>query len=324
VAIALAMSLPKHFPYRWQIIDFAFGVTLFMLLVNGTTMSWMITKLNLNKPSLLLEFLGKYAVVRALKNVLQRLETFQSVIPASEEQRQHTISKYQQKLKEAEMALEELRPKLGDDRYKRKKLLWLQCFSVQRKVYLDRYENGLLCRRAFQMLEWDIKTKHINVHSEKGPFTFDRHLPSDKKSSMGLFGFLRQMFPKVVFFRNIIKRNMDELAGEATAVIAASRTVLNNLDHIGEFSLAEEKDLFDCQHFYKNLEQFALVRLKMLSESYDGSTDAIRENLITQLVLDAKTDVVTELEKVGELPSEVAKELIDSFEHEHSIGANQH
>ena len=40
VAIALAMSLPKHFPYRWQIIDFAFGVTLFTLLVIGKVVYW--------------------------------------------------------------------------------------------------------------------------------------------------------------------------------------------------------------------------------------------------------------------------------------------
>lgn len=56
--IALARSLPKHFSFRWQIINFAFGVTLFMLLTNGTTMSWLVRRLGLSKPSPSLEYLG--------------------------------------------------------------------------------------------------------------------------------------------------------------------------------------------------------------------------------------------------------------------------
>jgi CPA1 family monovalent cation:H+ antiporter len=54
VAVALAMSLPASFPYRWQIIDFTFGVTLFMLVFNGTTIGWLINRLGLNQESPLL------------------------------------------------------------------------------------------------------------------------------------------------------------------------------------------------------------------------------------------------------------------------------
>jgi len=316
VAIALAMSLPKHFPYRWQIIDFAFGVTLFMLLVNGTTMSWIIQRLKLDKPSALQEFLGTYATVTAWKNVLKRIKAQKPVIPVSDEQRQLTRAKYQRRLFEAERHLKKLREELADNRSKRKKLLWLQSFAVQRKVFLKRFESGLLSRRAYQALEWDIKNKHIRVHRDEGPVIEDQRLPSDRKGSFGLINFLIQLFPTIALFKRMQNEKMNALTGEATAVIASSRAVQNELERIADFTLADLEDKQDCLRYYQHLEQMAMSRIEMLAESYGGSTDVMREGLVQRLVYDAKMDTINELERVGELPEEVAKELKETFEDE--------
>lgn len=116
VAIALAMSLPKHFPYRWQIIDFAFGVTLFTLVVNGTTMSWVIRRLQLDQPSPLLKYLGAYALVEAARGVLDKLHDYKPVIPVSEDWRQAVKGRHQAELAGAQSRLDRLREKLADRR----------------------------------------------------------------------------------------------------------------------------------------------------------------------------------------------------------------
>jgi hypothetical protein len=51
-----------------------------MLLVNGTTMSWMILRLGLNKPSPLLELLGAYAAAQAARNAIERLRGHKPVL----------------------------------------------------------------------------------------------------------------------------------------------------------------------------------------------------------------------------------------------------
>jgi hypothetical protein len=51
-----------------------------MLLVNGTTMSWMIRRLGLNKPSPLLELLGAYAAAQAARNSIERLREHKPVL----------------------------------------------------------------------------------------------------------------------------------------------------------------------------------------------------------------------------------------------------
>lgn len=320
VAIALAMSLPKHFPYRWQIIDFAFGVTLFMLLVNGTTMSWIINKLKLNKPSPLLEFLSAYAIVNAWRNAIDRLAKHKPVIPISKEQREKILSGYKMKLREADTKLTKLRLELGDNRKKRNKLLWLQCFSIQRKVYLMRFEYGLLSRRAYQTLEWDLKTKHIRVDKDQGPVINDQRLPSDRKTGFGLLQVIRQVLPGISYFEQLQKQQLNALAGEATAVIAASRAVQDELQRLGEFSAAESEDLEHCCNYYQHLEEMAQARLETIAESYGGSTDELRDELMNHLVYDAKMDTIDELEKLGELPAEVAHGLKDQFESEYYYG----
>lgn len=316
VAIALAMSLPKHFPYRWQIIDFAFGVTLFMLLVNGTTMSWMIRKLGLNKPSPLLELLGAYAVAEAAREAVERLRGYKPVLAIGDEQRERIIAPHEKKLHEAESSLEGLRSRLNDNRIKRRKLLWLRAFAVQRETYLKRFEDGLLSRRSQQALEWDLKNKRIGVERERA--VEDQRLPSDRKSGLGLSRLLQQAFPGIRPVARWHRRRIHALTEEATAVIAAARAVRGELPRLARFSCADSEDVERTEHFYEHLEEMARGRLDMLTESYDGSGAVMIERMAGQLVLDAKLDAVQRLARTGELPEHLAEELREQFEAEHT------
>jgi hypothetical protein len=317
VAIALAMSLPKHFPYRWQIIDFAFGVTLFMLLVNGTTMSWMIRRLGLNKPSPLLELLGAYAAARAARNAIERLRGHKPVLAVSDEQREQMIAPQERNLREAEDRLEELRARLSDNRIKRRKLLWLQAFAVQREIYLKRFENGLLSRRAQQALEWDLKNKRIGVDSER--VVEDQRLPSDRKSGPGVLRLLQQVLPGIRPIAGWHKRRVFALAEEATAVVAAARAVRGEMPQLAEFSAADPDDVEHCAQYYEHLEEMARGRLDMLTESYEDSGMVITERMAGQLVLDAKLDAVDELARTGGLPEQLAEELREELEAEQAM-----
>jgi CPA1 family monovalent cation:H+ antiporter len=315
VAIALAMSLPKHFPYRWQIIDFAFGVTLFMLLFNGSTMSWLIRRLGLNKPSLAAEYMRVHAEVEAARNAIERLGRIRPVILMSDELREQILAPQREALEKANTRREELRARLAGNPEKRRKLLWVQAFAVQRGSYLKRHADGLLSRRAQQILEWDLKNKHIGVDHEH--VVDDQRLPSDRRLGLGVMRLLQQILPGIPPLATWQSRHFQAVTEEATAVIAATRAVRSELSRLAEYSAADPEDVALCEAYYTHLEEMCQGRLDMLAESPEGSIDTTRERMVNHLVLDAKLKTISEFEQTGALPEDQSRTLRDQFEEEH-------
>lgn len=74
VALALALALPLELAQRDQIIAMTGGVVLATLLVNATTISFVVHFLGLDKPSQADEYLGALARLRAVQAARERLE----------------------------------------------------------------------------------------------------------------------------------------------------------------------------------------------------------------------------------------------------------
>jgi CPA1 family monovalent cation:H+ antiporter len=116
VVIALAMSLPPYFPHRWQIIDFTFGVTLFRLLINGTTMGRLMRRLGLDRPSPVLELVGAYTGAAADRAALERLDIFRPASGVSAEALARLRADYAARTRAAEARVADLRRALGNQR----------------------------------------------------------------------------------------------------------------------------------------------------------------------------------------------------------------
>jgi hypothetical protein len=196
--------------------------------------------------------------------------------------------------------MDELRVRLGDNRLKRRNLLWLQAFAVQRQIYLKRFEDGLLSRRAQQALEWELKNKHIGVEQDRP--VEDQRLPSDRKSGLGILRLVQQVFPGVHALTGWQTQRIHALTEESTAVIAGAQAVQSEMPRLAEFSTADSEDVARCARYYGHQEEMARGRLDMLAESYEGSGETILDRMAQRLVLDAKLDTVQELMRTGELP----------------------
>ena len=139
IAIALAISLPSHFPYRWQIIDFTFGVTLFTLLVNGTTMQWVMARFGVNKPSPTETYLEAFGRVEAERAAQARIGAAEDPQDAA---RDTVLADIAARLNAAEASLEAARRDLDEDSAARRALLWTLCFALERRVWLARMGTG--------------------------------------------------------------------------------------------------------------------------------------------------------------------------------------
>jgi CPA1 family monovalent cation:H+ antiporter len=313
VAIALAMSLPPHFPFRWQIIDFTFGVTLFTLLFNGTTMGWLIRRLGLDKPSPVLEFMGAYANAAADRAALERLNAYRPVSNVSTQALARLKDDYASRTKEADLRLDRLRQELGGHRSQRRRLLWLRAFAVQRKVYRERFDNGILGLESLHELEWN--SENARFHPDTGvPIrSDDRLLPADKTSGV-LRRFAREVLPGVPPVRRWLEHRMLLVAEEAAAVAAASREVRGELAQLQEFSLADEEDLNACAAYFDELESLASARLAYIETQYPRAGDVLYGRLLNKMAFDKERDVIKQLALEGEIPEILAERI------EHEMG----
>ncbi len=255
VAVALAISLPNTFPFRWQIIDFAFGVILFTLLANGTTMGWLMKRLRLNRPTPLVNYVKAYAQVLAKKEALQRLDCPVANSKIKDRVAEQVCSRYRQELEEAETTLANLQGHLKNSPEVREKLMWLRSFGIQRQTYQHRYEQGLIGLEGLRDLEADLFEQElaleVNDNGNGHALPEPRLLKHD--CTIGLLSTCRRP-PSAIEYEKVI------------TLAASYRSVLENLPEIQDFAAVNETSLADCKTYYQQLGNMAEDRLIELEE----------------------------------------------------------
>lgn len=252
IAVALAMSLPLDFPYRWQIIDFTFAVTLFMLVFNGSTIGWLINRLGLNRESPLLHFMNAYADVVAKRGALERLGEPSADQVRAGQALERVRADYEEKLREAEAKLRECRARLGTERAMARKLLWLRALGIEHHVYLARHGRGLLSLGSLRALERGLGPKARKPR----PGTAAWFATSEGRRGISWYGraLAEPWRPR--------RRRLLEQHEQAAAIGDACRAVLSQTAHLADFSGAEREDREDCWRYYRSLEQQARENLE--------------------------------------------------------------
>ena len=320
VAIALAMSLPKHFPYRWQIIDLTFGVTLFTLLVNGTTIRLFLRWFKLDRPSLLVNFMSTCTEIKAKKAAIARISRYQFAGDSDEALIERVMHEYQIDVDKAELQLESLRKKLSGNRKKRHKLMWIHAFSIQRQVYQHRQDNGLLSPISSLALQRDLKNKNIVVDRKSGPVVDAQTLPSERTQWFTFIGLAAQLLPGSRFAKRWQKKYANQLYEETAALYVASQVVQNQINDITEFSGADPIDASHCLVYYQNLEKMTKARLQLIDQSavtFGQETLGLEEEVLHRIALDAEKSVLCKHVSNGELPEDRAELLECQFESRH-------
>jgi CPA1 family monovalent cation:H+ antiporter len=315
VAVALAMSLPPHFPYRWQIIDLTFGITLFMLVFNGATMSWVMRRLKLDKPAPELEFMHAYATAAAKRNALAKLDSPIPGAPVSDVVKARVKADYTQQLQQAEQHLAALRTQLGKDRKTCRKLLWLRALAILRQTYRQRYAEGLLSLSALHELEWSANNQEIGAYqnnSESSPSSL--LLPSEARPEAGLLRLLQQALPRLRPLKRWQTQHLVNLHEEAATVVAACRNVLAELNYLGDLSGAASEDLENCRRYFTQMAKVAAARLEFVEGRMSSANELLHEKLLYKAASDGEKAVMGRGALSGELPEPLTEQLEQELE----------
>lgn len=286
VAVALAMSLPTTFPYRWQIIDLAFGVTFFTLLVNGTTMSWLIRTLKLDQPTPLADYCRSFVKVLAKKEALIRLDTFAKSNIVNDSVLETTHRRNEDELQQAENHLQQLCKELQHQPSVRRKLLWIQAIGIQTRSLREQYEEGLLSLQALRDLEWDLREQEFSIEEEKeavNRVALPECITAPQASSIGFVNVLLAGGRK-----KLLEREYEKTA----AMLTASQEVLGEQEHLREFSKADKMHLGYLVKYYQTLSSKAAGRLTSLEKELAEAGRNAQQRRLEKLTRDGERTVL--------------------------------
>lgn len=304
VAVALAISLPSTFPFRWQIIDFAFGVTLFTLLVNGVTMPWLMRRVGFDKPSPLTDFTQSFVRVLAKQAALSRLDgqtASQHVDTAAIAQ---VRDAYQRDLAEAETHLGTLRATVQDSDELRQQLMWLWALGIQQEVYEQRYADGLISLDSLRELEWDLRAQEMAVEawdSTGANLTMPEILQCNR-------------FQPPTWLPRWRNRIMVQAYEEVVTYAHVARSVRTQLDEIRAFSGATDSELDGCLTYYRRVEDAALLRLQTLEQQFGDACADVKTRQLHKIAQDGEQDVVRGLTMTRTLPEMITDRLEQRLE----------
>lgn len=303
VAVALAISLPSTFPFRWQIIDFAFGVILFTLLVNGTTMGWLMRKLQLNKPTPLLNYVQCYVDVLAKRAALDKLDDTSIRGEFNNNVTEQVHITYREELFRAEEKLAKLQEHLDDTPLIRSQLMWLRALGMQRKVYHQRYESGLLTLESLRDLEADLRDQEVTFETE---FSQNKQIYPEPQllkydCSKGMFG-VRSRSKWAIEYEKM------------TTLSAAYSYVLEHIRQIQEFAGVDEITIAKCRRYCDESIKNANRRITELEKLAEEDCGDVRARQLRCFAIEGEEKVANELSITGSMPDFTADRIDQTLE----------
>ena len=312
VAVALALSLPTTFPFRWQIIDITFAVTLTTLLINGTTMAWLLRRLGLDQPTKLNAFLAAEAERRAKTAARDRLEADRSAGLLAPGVTARVQAELAAEAAVADRRLREAREAFGDDPDTPRRLLWLLALATLDASHQERFDGGLLELAAFRELEWDTRDHERRVLEGDGVAECElagrldaqiwgRRLPTGRTASIS--------GPRIGWVPRFGERRIRLLHEQLSATYVGARAVQSDLDRLVDLAAADGDDRATVDRYFEELKQRSADQLASLERRVGSLGADMAERQLRRLARDGEAEARRAAELPAELPPRLAIDL---------------
>jgi CPA1 family monovalent cation:H+ antiporter len=283
VALALALALPESLPQRETFVAMTGGVVLVTLLLNATTISWLVRRLGLSEPSRSERFLAGVARLSGIEAARKRLEdlgleepTFSSRLEAAEHATREEIE-----------ALE-----LTDE--EELQVVTRRGLFVERQTYQRLSDAGLLPPPAARALlhEVDDQIEEAGLGRTSIEAVRDREPPRLERLAQRLTGWLPEPAGE----------DPTQLAyAEASGRRLAARRAGEALEEFERLPSIDAETVEDVKETFARGEREASASLEELGREVDHVGE-LRRRQAEALGRIAVTDALRELADVGLLP----------------------
>jgi CPA1 family monovalent cation:H+ antiporter len=284
VALALALALPESLPQRETFVAMTGGVVLATLLLNATTISWLVRRLGLSQPSRSERFLAGVARLSGIEAARQRLEDLELDDPVLSSQLEAAERSTREELERIELTDEE---ELG--------VVTRRGLFVERESYQRLSDAGLLPPPATRTLlhEVDDQIEEAGLDRPPEEVLRRRRQPRVDRLAQRLTGWLPEPAGE----------DPTQLAyAEASARRLAARRTGEALELFERLPDIEGPTVEKVKETFARWEQEAIASLEELDRRVGQGHRELRRRQAESLSRIAVTDALRELADVGLLP----------------------
>ncbi len=284
VALALALALPESLPQRETFVAMTGGVVLATLLLNATTISWLVRRLGLSQPGRSERFLAGVARLSGIEAARQRLEDLQLEDQVLSSQLEAAERSTREELKRIELTDEE---ELG--------VVTRRGLFVERESYQRLSDAGLLPPPATRTLLHEVDDQIEEAGLDRPPenvLRLRRKARVDRLAQR-LTGWLPEPAGE----------DPTQLAyAEASARRLAARRTGEALELFERLPDIERPTVEKVKETFARWEQEAIASLEELDRRVGQGHRELRRRQAESLSRIAVTDALRELADVGLLP----------------------
>ena len=314
VPLALVFSLPADLPHRLLIVQVTLGVVIFTLLVQGGTISKLLSLFKLDRASLFKRFSKVHALLLARERGLAKMKNLASTWNFPDDVVQELDKKYFAKIADQREILKKVaKSKIEEDNAIRRSI-WSQVLSAEEHALRSLYESGFMAEHLFRNFYYCLGQQFEFINNSKN---IDRVPPT----------LADQMFKKhpVMQFINQLKHwswGRKNLAynfyEEYLVCCALAIGVLGARERLKEL---EDDDFFKdypdtlkaCEEFYSQSFKAVLERLEKLENNHLELLLTISSTTLQQMVYSNELNAIDELLENQEISENIHSELSAFF-----------
>lgn len=292
VALALALALPEELAERELLVALTGGVVLATLLLNATTIGWLVARLGLDRPSRVDRYLVAIARVSAIEAARQEMSKL-----ALEPDPQTTAE-----LAASERAAHQEMADLDVEEREEYRIVVGRGLHVERRAYQELSDEGLLPPAVTRTLlhEVDDEIDDFSLHAGNHQLGAARRAPSGRLERVSRR--LVAMLPEPA------GSDADELAyAEATARRLAARRTADALGIFDDLPAVRQETVEHARRTFAEWEQQAIAEIDELDTRSGKDARALQARQVRTLAKAASSRELAQLVETGLLPEQVLR-----------------
>jgi len=306
VPLALALSLPISFPERKIIIELTLGVVLFTLLVQGTTIGFLIKLLGLDKLTPLEDILKKHTIIDCNNRAIKSLqEMHQKELFSTFSTTDQKISKYCQ--------LNSIKKINQEDLSLISSLVWIESINIMKRTFQKLYENAFLSESIYYELVHGLNSQEDEVYSGVIPPDFIHVSPPNL--------LLRKAINSICKYIPIVKKRYKRYKMESISakyqITAALYIALENIKiELPKFNKKfafPESSLNECISYLMVAHDDARNELDLIIKNQGDFLEIIEERAFYQILHNIRMSELEQLKDNGTIPNSIAMRIADEF-----------
>jgi len=314
VPLALVLSIPVSFANRDMLIGLTLGIVLFTLLIQGTSMNFLIRLLKLDKPGTFEKMLSLQAVISSKRKVMEVISNLEKTGHFSDDTVSVVRDKYAAEILDSLKELEDLRDN-PENASTVRQIIWSETLNVKRNTYHGLFDRGIIQETVFRELEHSLNSQQESITANNiPPKVIIELIPPEVKFEKFILKLLKLVFPEGKLLRLHYAKALIINLEEAIALVIAVKDINALLDDVSRLYREHSVALNECRDFYKDVHDKSIAHIEKIEKSYPEYADQVKTRVLRQVGFDTELKTMKEMVEKGKLPESVCSEMEAEYE----------